>query len=210
MPKRLSAAHVRHRLADTRMPADPLDVDVTDLNHRMPARTVERLLPGLRPAGVLIPLIERGSSLSVLLPERSADLKHHAGQVSFPGGGMEAGDADIAATALRETHEEVGIRPEQIDVAGYLQPTPTVTGYAVTPVIGFVKHDYSLRIDRTEVESAFEVPLEFLMDETNEEHSEREFEGMTVSVVTFHYDGYRIWGATAGMLLTLRSKIINK
>ena len=208
MPGRLSADDVRQRLAGTRMPANPLDVDVSDLHHRMPPALVERLLPGLRPAGVLIPLIERGDELSVLLTERSADLKHHAGQVSFPGGGMEAGDADITATALRETHEEVGIPPGQIEVAGYLAPTPTVTGYAVTPVIGFVAADCPLRIDRTEVESAFEVPLEFLMEEANEEHSEREFQGLMLSVVTFHYGGYRIWGATAGMLRMLRAKLL--
>jgi 8-oxo-dGTP pyrophosphatase MutT (NUDIX family) len=208
MSARISADDIRRRLAGTRMPANPLDVDVSDLSHRMPATLIEQLLPGLRPAGVLIPLVERRGALSVLLTERSAELRHHAGQVSFPGGGMETGDADIAATALRETREEVGIHPDEVDVAGYLKPTPTVTGYAVTPVVGLISAGFTLAIDPVEVESAFEVPLDFLMDAGNEEHTEREFAGVTVPVVTFHYEGHRIWGATAGMLLTLRSIII--
>lgn len=186
------------------MPEDPLAVDLTDISSRMPSALIETLLPALRPAAVLVPLIERPEHLSVLLTLRSAGLRHHAGQVSFPGGGMESRDIDITATALREAHEEVGICPEEVDVAGYLSPTPTVTGFAVTPVVGFVEPSFVLRIDPEEVESTFEVPLAFLMDRGNEEHSERHFEGMTVPVVTFRFGGHTIWGATAGILVRLR------
>lgn len=202
--KAISAAEIRRRLAGTRMPHDPLAVDMADISERMPEQVVNELTGNLRPAGVLIPIVERRDSLCVLLTERSANLRHHGGQISFPGGGMESHDKDIAATALREAHEEVGIQPHEVDIAGFLNPTPTVTGFAVTPVIGFVRESFSLTIDPIEVQTAFEVPLDFLMDRRNEEHSEREFRGVTIPVVTFHYDGHRIWGATAAILLTLR------
>lgn len=158
----------------------------------------------LTPAGVLIPVMQRASTLSLLLTKRSAALKSHAGQVSFPGGRMEEHDPDVAATALRETHEEVGIEPRQVAVIGYLEPMPTITGYAVTPVIGLVQGPAQLVIDRTEVEYAFEVPLEFLLDERNDQRVERDFQGRTIPMVEFHYEGQRIWGATAQMVLLLR------
>ena len=124
----------------------------------------ERIREALRPAGVLIPVIDRREGLSVLLTQRSATLKHHAGQVSFPGGRMEAQDSDVVETALREAREEVGIRPESVAVIGYLPPMPTVTGYAVTAVVGLVTEEVTLQLDPTEVEYAFEVPLAFLLD----------------------------------------------
>jgi len=206
--KAISTVEIRRRLSGTRMPEDPLAVDMTDISDRMPESVVRDLETNLRPAGVLIPIIERHQTLRVLLTERSSNLRHHPGQVSFPGGGMEAVDMDITATALREAHEEVGIQPHEVDIAGFLAPTPTVTGFAVTPVVGFVRETFTLNVDPVEVESAFEVPLDFLMDRRNEEHSEREFQGITIPVVTFHYEGHRIWGATASMLLTLRRLLV--
>ena len=203
MSRDLTADQLRQRLAGTQLPDDPLDVDFTHMGARMPESMVRRLRPDLRPAGVLIPVIDRGDALSVLLTERSADLKHHAGQVSFPGGRMEAGDADIAATALRETHEEVGIAPRHVDVAGYLEPIATITGYAVTCVIGIVPPSVEWQPDPLEVDEIFEVPLSFLLDESNMEVAEREYEGARFPVATFHHEGHRIWGATAGMIVAL-------
>jgi 8-oxo-dGTP pyrophosphatase MutT (NUDIX family) len=162
----------------------------------------------LQPAGVLIPVFERSGQLSVLLTQRSAELKHHAGQVSFPGGRMEDADKDVVQAALRETHEEVGIPPDAITVIGYLDPMPTVTGYAVTPVVGMVSGDAPLRLDRTEVEYAFEVPLMFLLDERNERACEREYQGRTIPTVEFHYESQRIWGATAHIVIELRKLIL--
>lgn len=202
--KSISAAEIRRRLSGTRIPSNPLAVDLSDISGRMSAILLRNLAEKLRPAAVLIPIIERRHELAVLLTERSSALKHHAGQVSFPGGGMEDGDTDIVATALREAHEEVGIHPHEVDVAGFLNPTPTITGFVVTPVIGFVRESFRLSVEPREVQAAFEVPLDFLMDSRNQEHSEREFEGNTIPVVTFQYDGHRIWGATAGMLVSLR------
>ena len=207
-PDALTTALLQERLAGTRAPEDPIDVVMPAGSERWPDSVRENIARTLRPAGVLIPVIERVAGLSVLLTQRSAELKHHAGQISFPGGRMEKHDRDIVHTALRETHEEVGIPPEAITVVGYLPPMPTVTGYAVTPVVGLVAGDVALRIDRTEVEYAFEVPLAFLLDRRNERALEREYRGRRVPTVEFHYEGEQIWGATAHILVELRKKLI--
>ena len=207
-PDLLTAALLQERLAETRAPEDPFDVVMPPGSERWPDFVRERIAGTLRPAGVLIPVMRRVAGLSVLLTQRSAELKHHAGQISFPGGRMEKQDVDVVHTALRETHEEVGIRPDAITVVGYLPPMPTVTGYAVTPVVGLVADGVSLEIDRTEVEYAFEVPLAFLLDSRNERSLEREYQGRRVPTVEFHYEEQRIWGATAHILVELRKKVI--
>jgi 8-oxo-dGTP pyrophosphatase MutT (NUDIX family) len=170
---------------------------------------LEKIATTLKPAGVLIPVRRHEAGLCVLLTQRSADLKHHAGQVSFPGGRMEDSDADIEVTALRETREEIGISEEQVSIIGYLETMPTVTGYAVTPIVGFVDGSVPLEIDTTEVEYAFEVPLSFLTESANHRMVTREWQGLSFSMVEFHYEGQRIWGATAQMLLRFIN-IINK
>lgn len=170
----------------------------------------EQLSGLLKPAGVLVPIIERGIELSVLLTQRSADLKHHAGQVSFPGGSMEEHDDDVLATALRETEEEIGIAPHQVSVMGYLQTMPTITGYAVTPVVGLVSSFVELKIDRSEVQSAFEVPLSFLLNAQNAIQTQWHAGGRKVPMVEFRWEGQRIWGATAFMILSLRKMILNQ
>ncbi len=186
------------------MPEDPLAVVMPPGSHEWPADLRRKMCEDLKPAGVLIPIIEHADDLSVLLTQRSAELKNHAGQVSFPGGRMEIVDADITQTALRETHEEVGIRPEQVDVAGYLPPMLTVTGYAVTPIVGLVEPGFSLAVDEREVDFAFEVPLSFLLDDKNQEASERDVRGVVVPIIEFNYQRRRIWGATANILVELR------
>ena len=206
----LTAALLQERLAGTRAPEDPVDVVLPSGSEHWPSYVRERITETLRPAGVLIPVIERAAGLSVLLTQRSADLKHHAGQVSFPGGRMEDHDTDVVQTALRETHEEVGIPPQAVAVVGYLAPMPTITGYAVTPVVGMVDEDVSLQIDRTEVEYAFEVPLDFLLDRRNEQALERVYRGRRIPTVEFHYEGERIWGATAHILVELRRIIVEQ
>jgi 8-oxo-dGTP pyrophosphatase MutT (NUDIX family) len=170
----------------------------------------QRLAGTLTPAAVLVPVLERPDGLSVLLTQRAKGLTNHAGQVSFPGGRMEAHDADVRAAALRETHEEVGIAPQLVDVIGYLRSMPTITGFAVTPVIGLIRDAVDLVVDRTEVDYAFEVPLDFLLDEANDRLCDRVYEGREFKLVEFHYKGERIWGATAYMLLAFRKYLINK
>jgi len=197
----ITAAHLRERLAATSKPSNPLDVVVPRGTYSWPQGMLEKIATTLKPAGVLIPVRRHEAGLSVLLTQRSADLKHHAGQVSFPGGRMEESDADIEMTALRETREEIGISEEHVSIIGYLETMPTVTGYAVTPIVGFVDGSVPLEIDRTEVEYAFEVPLSFLTESANHRMVTREWQGLSFSMVEFHYEGQRIWGATAQMLL---------
>ena len=122
---------------------------------------------------------------------------------------MDAADRDIRATALRETQEEVGIDPANVEIIGYLDPNPTVTGYAVTPVVALVDLQQELIIDPLEVKSVFEVPLPFLLDEGNQKSAEREFEGIMVPIAEFNFGQYRIWGATASMLIQLRKFLID-
>ncbi len=210
MPQHLpniTASEIRQRFAGTAMPEDPLDVVIPP--PRWPVALQRKLTSDLMAAAVLIPIITREASLSVLLTERSPDLKHHAGQISFPGGRMDAADRDIRATALRETQEEVGIDPANIEIIGYLDPNPTVTGYAVTPVVALVDLQQELVVDPLEVISAFEVPLSFLLDEDNQQSAEREFEGVMVPIAEFNFGQYRIWGATASMLIQFRKFLLD-
>lgn len=155
----------------------------------------------LRPASVLIPLVDHGGHLSVLLTQRTDHLNHHPGQISFPGGRAEPEDADVIATALRETQEEVGIEPESIKVIGRLDDYLTRTGFAVTPVVGVLRPPLSLTLEENEVADAFEVPLNFLMDRRNHILSERPFEGYQRKFYAMQYGERYIWGATAGMLV---------
>ena len=192
------------------MPSDPLDVVMPPGLSRWRHAMQQKLDVPLKPAGVLVPLMQRPEGLSVLLTQRASHLTHHAGQVSFPGGRMEAHDTDVRATALRETHEEVGIEPQKIDVIGYLRSMPTITGFAVTPVVGLVSGEVDLVIDQTEVDYAFEVPLGHLLDARNDRYVDREYDGQTFSLVEFHYEGERIWGATAYMLMAFRKYLLNK
>ncbi|MGB5256071.1 MAG: CoA pyrophosphatase [Woeseiaceae bacterium] len=206
-PASLTAELLRERLRGTTLRDDPVDVRLPPESERWPASMREQLTATLTPAGVLIPVMQRAAELSVLLTQRSAELKHHAGQVSFPGGRMERHDEDVRVTALREAHEEVGIEPHHVSVIGFLDAMPTITGYAVTPVVGLVSDTVELVIDRTEVEYAFEVPLDFVLDESNDRLVEREFQGRRFSMIEFHYEGERIWGATAQMLLMFRRSL---
>jgi 8-oxo-dGTP pyrophosphatase MutT (NUDIX family) len=164
----------------------------------------------LKPASVLVPLVERPSGYHVLLTQRAAHLKNHAGQISFPGGRQEPEDASVVATALRETHEEIGLAAKYICVAGLLDTYETRTGYLVTPVVGFVRHGFELALDSFEVAHAFEVPLEFIMDPTNHVIESRPCNGAQRRYYVLQYEQHYIWGATAGMLVDLYRRIHNK
>lgn len=165
-----------------------------------------------RIASVLIPLIVRTNTVCVLLTERTAHLHDHAGQVSFPGGRVEEGDADAIATALRETHEEIGMPPASVDVIGTLPEYLTATGYRVTPVIGLIERAFSPVLDAFEVSDVFEVPLAFLMDPINHERRVFQLDGTARTFYSMPYvtpghsgNGRRhfIWGATAAILRNL-------
>lgn len=120
---------------------------------------------------------------------------------------MEPGDADVLSTALRETDEEIGVAPDLVRIIGVLNPVSTITGFSVTPVIGLVSPDARLRLDPAEVERAFEVPLDFLLDEANVRRSSRKIDGVSVPLHEYGYGGERIWGVTAAMIIDFRSVI---
>jgi 8-oxo-dGTP pyrophosphatase MutT (NUDIX family) len=161
----------------------------------------------LRPAAVLVPLVERPAGLTILLTRRAEHLHDHAGQISFPGGRAEPRDAGIIDTALRETREEIGLTPEYIDVVGYLDPYETVTGYLITPVVSFVTPGFRLRLDNFEVADAFEVPLGFILDPENHQIHSRMRHGAKRRYYVFEYRDRYIWGATAGMLMNLYRRL---
>jgi 8-oxo-dGTP pyrophosphatase MutT (NUDIX family) len=154
-------------------------------------------------AAVLIPVVAHAPGLSVLFTQRTTHLRSHSGQVAFPGGRAEPGDASAEFTALREAEEEIGLRPERVEVLARLPDYRTRTGYVVTPVVGLLTPPLALAPDANEVAEIFEVPLAFLRDERNCQRRTREFQGQTVGYYVFEYQGRVIWGATAGMLVNL-------
>ena len=157
----------------------------------------------MRPAAVLVPLVERPGGLSVLLTQRTAHLHDHAGQISFPGGRVDAGDADAVAAALRETEEEIGLARRHVEIVGRLDTYQTRTAYEVTPVVGYVRPPFDLVPDTFEVADIFEVPLDFVLDPRNRERRSRQFQGTQRHFWAMPYGERFIWGATAGMLVNL-------
>ncbi|MBT8083170.1 MAG: CoA pyrophosphatase [Gammaproteobacteria bacterium] len=206
----ITADALRARFAGTCLPEDPLAVAEPPGLLRWPRKMREQLEAPLTPAGVLVPVVERATGLSVLLTQRAAHLRAHAAQASFPGGRMEAQDVDVGATALRETHEEIGVAPDRVEVIGCLSTLPTITGFAVTPIVGLLEGGFELTIDRSEVEYTFELPLDFLLDESNDRLVEREWEGARFRLREFHYEGERVWGATAYMLQAFREFVLKQ
>jgi 8-oxo-dGTP pyrophosphatase MutT (NUDIX family) len=173
------------------------------------AAEIADLLPeatGLAPAAVLVPVIRREQP-TVLLTRRTEHLTHHAGQISFPGGRIEPGDADAVAAALRETEEEIGLSREFVDVLGYLDPFVTITGFRVSPVVALVEPRFVLRLDQQEVAEAFEVPLQFVLDPRNAQRRAREFRGRVRHYHVFEFDRREIWGATASMLVNFAERV---
>ncbi len=156
-------------------------------------------------ASVLVPLVQRDDGLTVLLTRRTDHLRDHAGQVSFPGGRAEAHDADVAATALREAEEEVGLAHDRVEVIGQLPAYTTVTNFVVTPVVALVTPPFDLKLDPGEVAEAFEVPLSFLMTPANHQRHSVVLEGSSRHFLSMPWGGYFIWGATAAMLRNLYS-----
>jgi len=154
----------------------------------------------LRPAGVLAPIIEGERGLSLLLTKRAAALKHHPGQIAFPGGKQDDGDADVIAAALREAHEEIGLSPDKVEVLGTLPPHETVTSFHVTPVVGFVAEPFEIVPEPGEVDEVFAVPLDHVLDPANYLVQSRRWRGQIRHYFVVPFGPYYIWGATARML----------
>lgn len=155
------------------------------------------------PAAVLVPLVNRPEGLQVLLTQRSASLPDHPGQICFPGGRVEPADSTHAAAALREAAEEVGLSPERVVVLGELTQYETVTGYRVTPIVGWVEPPFTLTPDPLEVADVFEVPLHFVLDPANQLRHFRMIGTLRRDYWAIPYREHYIWGATAAMLLML-------
>lgn len=161
----------------------------------------------LRPAGVLVPVMATGGRTDVLLTKRSSRLKHHPGQIAFPGGKQDEGDADVIAAALREAEEEVGLPRETVDVLGTLPSHETVTGFLVTPVIGWIDRAFNIVPEPGEVAEAFRVPLAHVTDSTLFTVQSRRWRGTRRHYYTVPFGPYYIWGATARILRGLAHRM---
>ncbi len=161
----------------------------------------------LRPAAVLLPVVCREGSLSMLFTRRNETMRHHAGQISFPGGAMESADPDAIAAALRETDEETGITSDFIEAFGYLDCFDTISGFCVTPVVSLVSSGFELKPDPAEVAEVFEVPLDVILEPGCLQRSEILWHGRGREIFEFHYEGKRIWGATAAILQNLLTRL---
>jgi len=194
LPPREQKAWIAARLA---RPA-PEDARGMSDGFRLPGRDGEPTA-----AAVLVPVVNRPDGLTMLLTQRSADLPNHPGQISFPGGRVEPEDASLAAAALREAEEEVGLPGERVEVLGELATYETVTGFRVTPIVGWVEPPFTLTPDPVEVADVFEVPLAFLLDEANQQRHFRMQGERRRDFWAIPYGERYIWGATAAMLLIL-------
>ncbi|MCB1959792.1 MAG: CoA pyrophosphatase [Rhodocyclaceae bacterium] len=157
----------------------------------------------LRPAAVLVPVVDRPDGLTVLLTQRTDHLHHHPGQISFPGGRVEARDISPSMTALRETHEEIGLAPARVELLGQLPDYHTGTGFRVTPFVGLVRPPFEIVPDSFEVAEVFEAPLHFLIDPANRRRERVMIDGRERTYYALPWRHYHIWGATAGMLVSL-------
>ncbi len=171
--------------------------------------TVQAPPPGLRHAAVLVPIVERQGELFVLFIERAAHLKHHAGQIGFPGGAVEPNDASPLACALREAEEEIGLRPNKVDILGPLPPRITaVSSFFIQPFLAFV-HDFRAeRLDSNEVSAVFEAPLTWVISPDRHDYQTVMWQGQQRGFYQIMYDNKRIWGATAGMLVELAKLLL--
>jgi 8-oxo-dGTP pyrophosphatase MutT (NUDIX family) len=199
-------ARLRHTLDDPQL-NDAVDPAIGDFDLNPDMRQFVPADRALRRAAVLVPIVDRPEGLSVLLTKRTEHLRNHAGQVSFPGGRIDPGDAGPVAAALREAREEIGLDPGFVTIVGFLDGYETGTGYHVTPVVGFLRPGFTLTPNPDEVAAAFEVPLEFLMNPKNRERHSRDYNGATRYFYAMPFGEHYIWGATAGMIVNLAMRL---
>jgi len=157
-------------------------------------------------AAVLVPIIERDEP-SVLLTQRTAQLADHAGQISFPGGKIDASDESPVAAALREAEEEIALPRRFVEPIGYLDVHMTPFGHRILPVLARVRPGFTVRFNKGEVDDAFEVPLAFLMTPQNHKRESRNWNGLTIRLYAMPFGGRNIWGATAGILRNLYERV---
>ena len=176
-----------------------------DLNPELKGELAAMAPP--RSAAVLVPIVLR-AELTVLLTQRSHDMPSHPGQISFPGGKQEAGDATPLACALREAQEEIGLPPANVEPLGFIDSYRTGTGFQISPVVGLVRPQFEVVLDPREVLDVFEVPLAFLLNPANHQRASREWRGRQRFYYAMPYQGRYIWGATAGILKNLYERLL--
>lgn len=162
---------------------------------------------GARQAAVLVPIVAREDGVTVLLTQRATALRDHSGQVAFPGGKIDPSDRSPVDAALREADEEIGLASERVEALAYLDPYLTGTNYKIIPVVAIVQPPFELTINPAEVDSAFEVPLRFLMQTTNHQRRQLEWRGRMRQFYAMPYGEWNIWGATAGILRNLYERL---
>jgi 8-oxo-dGTP pyrophosphatase MutT (NUDIX family) len=197
------------QLAEARLLVQPSDTALSgsspsdyDLNPGTEPDAAKLLVP----AAVLVGIVARAEP-TILLTERTAHLSAHGGQIAFPGGKIEAYDADPAAAAVREAHEETGIDPSLVSPIGYLESYRTATGFLITPLVASIAPDFALKPDPSEVADIFEVPLAFLMDAGNHRIDSRQWRGAKRRFYAMPYQQHYIWGATAGIIKALHRRL---
>ena len=201
---------IRSRLAAARPARDPRERLRANVDGPVSPALVEVLARPARSASVLLALLERPVGLCVLLTERAAHLKDHAGQISLPGGRLAPGETPAAA-ALREAHEEVGLLPDSVSVLGTLDSLLTGTGFAVTPVVGVVTDPKFVPVpDPREVAAVFELPLELVLHPSGLTVGYFERHGVRLKTYELHHDRFRIWGATAAILQDFREVLLDE
>jgi 8-oxo-dGTP pyrophosphatase MutT (NUDIX family) len=200
LQSRLHGTSLDMRASATRIGAGVhQDVDA-QLCKLMPAET--------RAAAVLVPVCSDASGAGILLTVRADHLRHHAGQIAFPGGVLDASDQGPAEAALREAAEEVGLHANHATILGYLGDQIVLTGYRITPVVARIAPEFSPRLDPREVVASFVLPWTVLMDERQHLQHQRTIGGIQVATREIQFEGHRIWGATAGILLALRDVVL--
>ena len=202
-------ARLRRSLADAPNP-DPAHWQLAGqpLSAFASAQAVMPAAP--RAAAVLVPIVDHAQSPSLLMTTRAGHLRQHAGQISFPGGRIEASDDDVLGAALRETQEEIGIDSSYVQPLGFLPDQIVLTGFRITPVVALLRPGYSVRVDATEVAEVFEIPLEYLSHAENFRPTRRVLRGVEVTLKDLHYEGRVVWGATAGILQMLHAALLHE
>jgi 8-oxo-dGTP pyrophosphatase MutT (NUDIX family) len=189
---------------------DPLPLDPADDGYGWLKQDKDFRPDRIVQAAVLVPIVDRADGMTVLLTRRTSHLRSHAGQVSFPGGKSERDDPTPEATALREAEEEIGLRREHVEIVGRLGRRTTGSGFQVTPVVGLVRPPFDLVPDPGEVETIFEVPLDFVLDPVNHKMETRLIKGIERDFFAMPYRDFYIWGLTARLLVSLSNTLAGR
>jgi 8-oxo-dGTP pyrophosphatase MutT (NUDIX family) len=179
--------------------------DFMDGIRRLLSRRERKIIdhPPFAHAAVLVPLFQKESECHLLFTKRTDLVRHHKGEISFPGGVVDQADAELETTALREADEEIGLKPRDVELIGLLDDVVTVSGFIVTPVVGVFRYPYSFQMSEVEIAELIEIPLSFLLDEECFAVRTIVQDGLERVVLSYQYGRYTIWGATATIVKQL-------